>query len=391
MRLDDLLAYSSPKIVVVKDWRLGMLYYSTLIGICCYIGYDMITNKNYLNKVPPVAGSIRNTVRFNKTTRGTPSYCTPGPFNPDGCLFWSAEKIAFPFAGELNTLFLTTRVSAYDTPIPPAGCSYTMPLNETCKTPTMGDSSLKKRTYFVANVEYITIQVDQYSVRATSTINVANAEYVTYSGQNMQGAVQKCGGGISTDIGKFDSSYRESNQYNSTLDVMRIVDLLYASSCANDFDLANISGAAGAKPNEPLRSSGLVISVPIAYTNDNSPPKQLIYKYLPAIVEGAEFKLTETVVNADGSLTYLVRNGIRIVFSQTGQIGIFSVMALILNLVAAAALFSVAGVVVDSLMVYFLPRKDVYYHAKYQEQAIEITDSAAVSPPPEAPKDVKKD
>lgn len=63
--------------------------------------------------------------------------------------------------------------------------------------------------------------------------------------------------------------------------------------------------------------------------------------------------------NSDGSVTYLDRHGIRMVFAQTGSIGIFNPIAFILNLVAALALVRVATLVVDSVMVYCLPKKDL--------------------------------
>lgn len=71
--------------------------------------------------------------------------------------------------------------------------------------------------------------------------------------------------------------------------------------------------------------------------------------------------------NSDGSVTYLDRHGIRIVFAQTGSIGVFNPIAFILNLVAALALFKVATLLVDSIMIYCLPRKEMYYKAKYAE------------------------
>jgi hypothetical protein len=85
------------------------------------------------------------------------------------------------------------------------------------------------------------------------------------------------------------------------------------------------------------------------------------------IVNGSEFKITQTVYNLDGSISYYDRHGIRIVFAQTGSIGKFNFISLLLNLVAALALFRVATLVVDGIMVYFLPQKKLYHREKFQE------------------------
>jgi hypothetical protein len=72
-------------------------------------------------------------------------------------------------------------------------------------------------------------------------------------------------------------------------------------------------------------------------------------------------------LNEDGSVTYLDRHGIRIVFAQTGTIGIFNPLALILNFVAALALFKVATILIDLLMLYVMPKRKLYKDAKFQE------------------------
>ncbi|KAI8898702.1 hypothetical protein BC833DRAFT_588624 [Globomyces pollinis-pini] len=374
MGLLQYLSYSSPKIVVVQDWRLGLLYYTILLLISAYIIYNMITTGSYLDKSPPVAGSVRASVRFNKTARGVPDYCTPGPFNPDGCVYWTPEQIAFPYAGELNTIFLTTRVSTSKI-VDSSNCDYSEPNNANCTTPPANYITAIRKTYYVANVEYLTIQVD-HSVRAQSSISIGAASYSTFTSDLMVGSLINDCNEVETAVSTFNETYRENNIYNSTLDVMPITDILQASYCGNrdKFDLAIKSKAPGAKTSEDMRSAGLIISMPIAYTNRRSQPGHLKYQYLPAIIDGSEFKVTEMKMNGDGSVTYISRHGIRIVFAQTGTIGIFNPIALILNLVAAFALFSVAQVVVDSLMIYLLPKKHIYYNAKFQETKVEDDD-----------------
>jgi hypothetical protein len=77
--------------------------------------------------------------------------------------------------------------------------------------------------------------------------------------------------------------------------------------------------------------------------------------------------MTETIFNEDKSVTYLERHGIKLVFAQTGSIGIFSPIALLNNLIAAMALLSLATLTVDTIMLKLLPKKDLYNDAKFQE------------------------
>jgi hypothetical protein len=85
------------------------------------------------------------------------------------------------------------------------------------------------------------------------------------------------------------------------------------------------------------------------------------------IVEGLEMKVSELRYNPDGSVTKFDRHGVQVIFTQTGSIGFFNLLALILNLVAALALIKVATTIVDLLMVYIMPRRAEYQDAKYTE------------------------
>lgn len=107
-----------------------------------------------------------------------------------------------------------------------------------------------------------------------------------------------------------------------------------ASNCGT-FSLESVSPAEGAGPTETIRSAGFIISMPIYYANRQSSSNldDIRYKYIPATLARSEMKLTEVIHNSDGSITYLDRHGIRIMFGQTGVIGTFDFLALVLNLV----------------------------------------------------------
>jgi hypothetical protein len=46
------------KVVTVRDRRLGMLHYVFLLCIIGYIAYNIVTQKLYLNKEPPMGSTL---------------------------------------------------------------------------------------------------------------------------------------------------------------------------------------------------------------------------------------------------------------------------------------------------------------------------------------------
>jgi hypothetical protein len=201
-----------------------------------------------------------------------------------------------------------------------------------------------------------------HSIRYQSTLSFGSAGFNTISSQDMKGSLLKgCNGDSSHVLYTMDDAYRKRmrDTYGTSLDVIPISDVFTAAQCnATQFSMNIVSDADGAKPGEPLRSSGFIISLPIYYLNrqDTSALDEIKYRYVPAIIAGSEMKILQTITNLDGSLTYLDRHGVRVIFAQTGVVGTFNFLALILNLVAALALITLASVVVDLLMIYLMPR-----------------------------------
>ncbi|KAJ3323463.1 cytochrome c oxidase subunit 1 [Boothiomyces sp. JEL0866] len=357
-------SYTSAKIVVVKDYRLALIYHSAVILITAFIIYNMVTTGSYMELLSPVGSSVRATVKFGNGIPATvPSYCTPGPFNPDGCVFWTPDQIVYPYAGEQGVLFITTRVSITNVPAQ-SNCSLSVPTSRSCSG---NNAQGKKKTYFVSDVESLTFQID-HTVRVQSTFGFGSAAFRTVASQDMTGQiVRSCNKGA-LGFGSYDSSYRKARPFNTSLDIVSFPQLMEASYC-NDgnfsFDAVSLADSAG--PGEPIRSEGLIVSVPISYKNSGP---DVLYQYLPVLINGSFFKLTEIQYNSDGSYNIFDRHGVRFVFAQTGTIGIFNFLAFINNVVAALAMFSIAGVIVDYIMIYFLPNRKNYSEAKFEETEI---------------------
>ncbi|KAI8590772.1 hypothetical protein BDZ88DRAFT_450941 [Geranomyces variabilis] len=373
---DQLFGYSTYKVVRVKDRYLGLLYYVSTIAIFAYIISSIVTQKLYLKKASPTAGFIRASARLSPNPALVPSYCSIAPPSLGanetfgGCLHWAAEQIAYPYDGELDTLFLTTRVNIAQTP-PPSGTCANYFTDPHCAPPAFTQLQGKQpvTTYYIANVEDLSIQVDHgVLLRYSSSYN--NPGTVTKSSKSMDGRmVQLCEDNSKTLDPSlvWDADYRGNQSTTNHLDTFTLGQIVGASNCAAKTPVINldaVSNADGAKPGETLRSSGFVISAPIIYNGDNN--KGVSYSYVPAQINGTEYKVTQTIVQPDNSILYIVRHGIRIVFVQTGEIGQFDFMTLLQALVAATALLRVASLIVETLMLWVMPHRHLYDKAKFE-------------------------
>ncbi|KAJ3119336.1 cytochrome c oxidase subunit 1 [Nowakowskiella sp. JEL0407] len=390
-KMDRMLSYSTVKVVKVQDWILGLIHYIFLLGILGYIVYNTIVSQLYLKKSSPVASSVRLTAELDlqkMATQPPPSYClnpTPGV---SGCLYWTADEIVFPYPGEINTLFITTRVTISTSQALPAACvtppqsaflSALTPQNYNC-TPQSISATANKKKYYIANVEDVTILLD-HSVRTqfSSGGDAGKFDYASYNEIDMDGKlISGCKNAVGSVAINFNATTRKNSTYNTKLDVISVRDLLRASACSSDgnatgLKLDSASNSPGSAADETWRSTGTVISVPIYYENEVGNPQILHYTYLPAQLNGTEYKIVQHITNPDGTVTYLNRHGIRIILTQFGAIGVFDFQSLLINLVAALALTKFATTLVDLLMLYVMPRRHSYKEAKYDEEVIDKT------------------
>ncbi|KAJ3317893.1 cytochrome c oxidase subunit 1 [Blyttiomyces sp. JEL0837] len=288
------------------------------------------------------------------------------------------EQIVFPYQGEKDTMFITTRIKNITTPPPPPGCDYLNPTSPECAAPSSSNKSLPSTLHFVANIESMTIQID-HSVRAQFTPSLWSRirdtpgdQFLTQTELNMQGVLV---GGCNTKnpVVTFDNGMRDYMEkvYGSRLDVVTVGQVVDAGDCSGQGSgiLDKVSTAPSSGTGELWRSSGLVVSIPVFYSNRQTPGyvQNLKYKYIPAVIPDTSAKVVETIVNHDGSLSYIDRHGIRLVFAQTGEIGELDLQTTILAFVSGLALLSLATYIADIFMVYIIKDHDFYAHAKYDE------------------------
>jgi len=117
-----------------------------------------------------------------------------------------------------------------------------------------------------------------------------------------------------------------------------------------------------------LRYDGVQIIAIVTYSNRDSAPKELKYRYDFDVIPGVDSVAFEPSVSvSDTDMISRKRNGIKMIFIIAGTIGVFDFQSLIVNLVGAFVLLKAATTLVDLLMEYVMPDKMKYKQHKYEE------------------------
>ncbi|CAG8590851.1 10619_t:CDS:2 [Paraglomus brasilianum] len=346
----SLLQYETFKMVKVKDRRLGCLYRSFQLAIFAYIIYSVLVNEGYLHKEPPVNGAVRISLQAPQTL-SAPQYCN----NPLPCVFWGANEIQFP-SDNAGVAFLTTRavVRRYT---PPPGCNFLTP-----STPSDRCIFNEKTTPFqiISNQSYIG-DIEDYTLMIEHSIR-GKATTIAVRNGLMDGELMASDG--KTVVKSWTNATRMDENPYADGDIIKVSDLLTAAGA--DLDAPSTAPGANSTNGETYRSSGIVIVIVIEYRNVQFKKDKFAYVYLPRVIDGNEYKAVESLYQSDGSYILKERHGIRLVFQQHGEIGEFSFISLLTNIVAAFALFKVATIIVEVLMLNIVPEKRVYEKAKFE-------------------------
>ncbi|KAI9223901.1 hypothetical protein BC828DRAFT_198883 [Blastocladiella britannica] len=386
---DDVFSYDTFKTVKVRDRRLGLLHYFFLVSIFAYIVYTVWSQQLFLRTEPVTGGSIRTTILPGALSAAAPAYCKAAPA---GCMYLSSSQVT-P-AAEEGTIFITSRVSVTMATNVSDTCNPYVPTSPSCQ-PSFPKS--QAQTYFTANIESYTL-MSEHTVRGFSTdVSFRNGVLTGYMRDNAGKVIRAFVpfGTKDADVASIasQSGIDKANVVvrGSTVpgDILTVQDILLA---ANITSLDNQSTSPSANPGDSMRSSGIVLigivtvfpfnglkhtlnrlswTGMIDYHNSVTDPNTFTYTYRFYAIDGAEAKTLENryiptgPVSSTASLQEWNRHGIRIKFVQTGKVGSFQLIALLTNLVASVALFRMATLVVEILMLYVLPEKAVYQHYKY--------------------------
>jgi len=310
-----LLSYSTSKVVIVRDWRVGILYYTCLTGILLYIvGYQIVYQKRYLTREAPV-GTVRISL-LEPEGRSPPgvrtraenlTYClqhsnsSHGGFQNFVCKYWPASLVVYPVL-EDHGMLAATRVTKETYNLPPNcsmteyGCNY---------------GNVSKSKFYIAGVEEFTLLIDHS---------------VTCSRLDIQYNANDLPGRLRNHEGKY-ITYLPPPSILGTVGKYDIIELGYLLKSAG---LDSLEEPSTERSDRTMRDNGLVLVIFIEYKNTFSfNLNRFQYTYKAFLVPDTKFKTEQPLYSSDmRSMEVLNRHGIRIHVIQIGECAAFSLMVL---------------------------------------------------------------
>lgn len=158
---DQLLSYETPKVAVIQDRRLGIIYYSLLALVVVYVIFIVLFEKRYLLLAQPV-GSVRFSLQSPQTAGQVPPaaqdlpYCSQAQPTYNGfanyqCIYWDEPYVLYPSV-EQSAIFIDTRVSNETQSLD--NCQFT---ENTC---FFVDTEPPSPNFYIANIENFTLMFD---------------------------------------------------------------------------------------------------------------------------------------------------------------------------------------------------------------------------------------
>ncbi|CAE8612008.1 unnamed protein product [Polarella glacialis] len=336
--LDDLLAYKTPKVVVVKDRLLGGLRMAGMIGVAVYfVVFRIIFEKGYYLReethaivetslrAPQLGLAPMDGLGYCRTnSTGESQIALPCTTGPDG---W----VTAPSTGS-DTLFVATRLKDVSN----GRGDNTRSFVQDPESYTFGIS------FTLQALKMYHETGDAKFSRSTEEVQTA---LMGLDGQEMTGAVQRIG----------------------RRDIIKVQTLLEAAGVDSLEGTFLNTGA-----YESFRYAGcvLVLSVNCLMAGSGSVDR---CEYSVWRMEGSEAKMVMATGVDPSTSQVQERHGIKIVVSTVSEMGIFSWYALMFSWLAAAATFGIISKVVEFLMIYCMPHRAVYRLLKF-EQTIDFSD-----------------
>eukprot|EP00038_Savillea_parva_P003044 m.120417 g.120417 ORF g.120417 m.120417 type:complete len:462 (-) comp11053_c2_seq1:262-1647(-) len=388
--IDDAFAFTTPKSVRIRDYRLGVLNYGLQFIIFLYIiVYAIFINQGYNEFEPIFPGAVAVSARRDTsadTANGNYDYCcysaalggtqndwsantvcsgvvtatdvnfqstTDGAFP---CLYWPDDHAVFQ-VGLDTSIALATRVGISTV----TRCSLDA-YYESCGA---SSSSTDETMFYIAGIEHFTLRI---------THGVAG-QAVDVSGQNVgadriKGRLLNRNGNAIT-VATSDDAGNPGTEFTAQYgDQMTVSEILSAASI--DLD-ARRSDPSNSSRTSTIRWDGINVVMYIEY-GLKPLTKSLSYDYKPRILSDLEYKVEE-LVSDENSTSQVVynRHAIRLLLVQTGRLGQFSFQALLITLVSALGLLAVSATIVNLIMTKLLPMAPFYKFSK-----VEVTEDFSV-------------
>lgn len=369
---DNALAYSTIKVVKVRDWRLGCMHYFFQVAIFLYIVLYAVTfDQGFMYKEQIVGGSVTlNSRAPNLNDFGVENYaqnfsyccesddafdCQNGtkPLNDTlKCLSWDSYLAEYPTSSNLE-LAITSRVTiSSETVNDPATCT------ETNWPPTCEyiDDGAGEESFYIAGFEGYTIRI-RHGCRG----QIVDRQGVSTGEDAMSGKLVSTSGKTLRfwpDETPFAGQPQDDTRSG---DIISVAELLEAAGLNLDEDFTSMGEISP-------RYDGINVLVNIEYEMVGIPGLTLRYVYKPRVLSALEYKIEEAIyTNARQSRTIYNRHGARFIFVQTGVVGTFDFQSLLVTLVTALGLLAVATTVTDLMMLNILENRKTYGKYKVLE------------------------
>lgn len=386
---DALLAYDTVKFVTVRDRRLGIIMYVFYLAIFCYVViYKVVFQTGYLRLSNP-EGTVRlslqpptvdsNGKRGCDPTEGPPGcnldippldqlpYCLQNASKYKGmsnsnCTIWDAMDAVVGSSGQ-SQLFVTSRVTESEQV---QACT-----EKESKCPATYTSNSTQKPLYIAGIERFTLMIS-HSVRSDGESTIGD-DSSRLNKDKANGAIKTCKG---TSIKPQLTSIKEA--------YFTIDELLHAAAssfeCSAEesigLDLDNRTSASSTSASGPssYRYDGMVLVVRIVYSNYRewsgvyTGKSSIRYHFEVRYIDGTKAKQYQIIYGAD-TMTRKLRNrhGIQIIVTQEGHFGVFDWTMMMVQLTVSLSYLAAVSVIVDYILLYFLPQRRYYHASKYSK------------------------
>jgi len=253
------------------------------------------------------------------------------------CQYWDESFVLFPIV-EDHDVFMATRVTMSSENL---ACNLTSP---DCAYQQVGPA----QTLYIADIEKFTILLD----------HTMYTPFLSRNAEQIRGWFLDSKGNKIIDM---DPPNQIGQPGKS--DIFEVGFLLKA---AGGIDLDTVSNT---NPNITKRYDGIVILIFVTYSNmENFNQKEVVYFYTAHMIEQTKYKAEQPIYTKtlDNRVIW-DRHGIRVIILQTGTIGKFDFQTLLLTFVSGLGLLAVATLIVDTLALRVLPRKQLYSRYKFEK------------------------
>ena len=437
---DETFAYSTPRFLTIKDWRLGVGTIVLQFVIFCYIivfqvvfqqvhmreadltaslrvgarqgapAFNWVAPPFCLGVTQPAHPSATYASQYSINTAVTPptyTYTGPGasgvPFVQRQCT-WLDEADAVPLEENDAAFLLTeTRLTPQTWSVigssPLQACGSPLLSTQGCAyLPDNSNSAVTTTRSYVPDIEFFTVSVDHNVVapqaRITRTVRQMEGNLVDLEGKVIDPCIGYTSLGLQcpTDVVGIGKINR--------LDIIPLRSLMLAAG-VQSLDVLSGTDSSGPQTSS-TRMQGMVLILDISYSNfflgnietpsganiggtgtlDNSAVR---YLYRVTTIPATQFQFTTTSMNApqpgenpNTALPRLLRRvaGVRLIITTGGRIGSFFFQTLLINITAGLALLGLSSTILEFIAFSLCPLRGMYRQLKDRE-TVSITELRA--------------